>query len=170
MRSSRSRSRSKSNRNRLTGGNVVNRVFESSGPEGKVRGTPQQIMDKYGQLARDAQLSNDRIATENFLQHAEHYLRMLAEAQREIDSRREEQERQQRDRPKKRERNAQNEHLHTVDGNAISEQDVNGAAIEKVNRDLSIGFSETKKAGSRENRNNAGASTNDSSEKSISAN
>ncbi len=82
MRSSKSRSRSKSNRNRSVG-NVVNRVFDSSGPEGKVRGTPQQIIDKYNQLARDAQLSNDRVATENFQQHAEHYLRMLAEAQRE---------------------------------------------------------------------------------------
>jgi len=41
----------------------MNRVFDSSGPEGKVRGTPQQIIDKYNQLARDAQLSNDRVAT-----------------------------------------------------------------------------------------------------------
>lgn len=82
MRSSKSRSRSKSNRNRSVG-NIVNRVFDSSGPEGKVRGTPQQIIDKYNQLARDAQLSNDRVAAENFQQHAEHYLRMLAEAQRE---------------------------------------------------------------------------------------
>ncbi len=64
-------------------GNVVNRVFDSSGPEGKVRGTPQQIIDKYNLMARDAQLSNDRVAAENFQQHAEHYLRMLAEAQRE---------------------------------------------------------------------------------------
>ena len=82
MRSSKSRSRNKPNRNRSVG-NIVNRVFDSSGPEGKVRGTPQQIIDKYNQLARDAQLSNDRVATENFQQHAEHYLRMLAEAQRE---------------------------------------------------------------------------------------
>ena len=48
-----------------------------------MRGTPQQIIDKYNQLARDAQLSGDRVAVENFQQHAEHYLRMLAEAQRE---------------------------------------------------------------------------------------
>ncbi len=82
MRTSKSRSRSKSNRNRSIG-NVVNRVFDSSGPEGKVRGTPQQIIDKYNLMARDAQLSNDRVAAENFQQHAEHYLRMLAEAQRE---------------------------------------------------------------------------------------
>ena len=106
MRSSKSRSRSKSNRNnnRPSGGNIVNRVFDSSGPEGKVRGTPQQIIDKYNQLARDAQLSNDRVATENFQQHAEHYLRMLSEAQREMDTRREEQERQNRERQAERDR------------------------------------------------------------------
>ncbi|WP_370255516.1 DUF4167 domain-containing protein [Nioella sp.] len=94
MRSSKNRSRSKGNRNRSMG-NIVNRVFDSSGPEGKVRGTPQQIIDKYNQLARDAQLSNDRVAAENFQQHAEHYTRMLGEAQREQDARRAEQEAQQ---------------------------------------------------------------------------
>lgn len=104
MRSSKSRSRSKSNRNRPQGANVVNRVFDSNGPEGKVRGTPQQIIDKYNQLARDSQLGNDRVATENFQQHAEHYLRMLNEAQREIDSRREEQERHNRERQAERDR------------------------------------------------------------------
>ncbi len=104
MRSSKSRSRSKSNRNRPSGGNVVNRVFDSSGPEGKVRGTPQQIIDKYNQLARDAQLSGDRVATENFQQHAEHYLRLLADAQREQEARREEQERQNRERQAERDR------------------------------------------------------------------
>ncbi len=82
MRSSKSRSRSKQNRPR-TLGNIINRVFDSSGPEGKVRGTPQQIIEKYQMLARDAQLSNDRVAAENFLQHAEHYTRLLAEAMRE---------------------------------------------------------------------------------------
>ncbi len=83
MRSSKSRSRSKTNRPR-TLGNIINRVFDSSGPEGKVRGTPQQIIEKYQFLARDAQLSNDRVAAENFNQHAEHYTRMLAEATREM--------------------------------------------------------------------------------------
>lgn len=83
MRSSKNRSRSKSNRQRSLG-NIVNRVFDSSGPESKVRGTPQQIIEKYLILARDAQLSNDRVAEQNFLQHAEHYTRMLSEAQREM--------------------------------------------------------------------------------------
>jgi hypothetical protein len=91
MRSSKNRSRSKGNRNRSVG-NIVNRVFDSSGPEGKVRGTPQQIIDKYNQLTRDAQLANDRVAAENFQQHAEHYLRLLGEAQREMDARREQQQ------------------------------------------------------------------------------
>lgn len=103
MRSSKSRSRNKGNRNRPSG-NIVNRVFDSSGPEGKVRGTPQQVIDKYNQLARDSQLGNDRVATENFQQHAEHYQRMLNEAQREQEARREEQERQNRERQQERDR------------------------------------------------------------------
>ena len=105
MRSSKSRSRSKNrNNNNRSVGNVVNRVFDSSGPEGKVRGTPQQIIDKYNQLTRDAQLSGDRVAAENFAQHAEHYTRLLAEAQREQEARREEQERQNRERQAERDR------------------------------------------------------------------
>ena len=96
MRSSKSRSRNK-NRNRSVG-NVVNRVFDSSGPEGKVRGTPQQVIEKYNQLARDAQLAGDRVATENFQQHAEHYTRLLAAAMKEQDARREQQEQQNRER------------------------------------------------------------------------
>ncbi len=117
MRSSKSRSRSKSNRNRSVG-NVVNRVFDSSGPEGKVRGTPQQIIDKYNQLARDAQLSNDRVATENFQQHAEHYLRMLAEAQREQAERQAQQQQQNQDR-QQRNNNQQN------DGNQNTQNNLN---------------------------------------------
>ena len=103
MRSTKPRSRSKSNRNRSVG-NVVNRVFDSSGPEGKVRGTPQQIIEKYNQLARDAQLGNDRVAAENFQQHAEHYLRLLGEAQRDQDQRRDQQERENRERQSERDR------------------------------------------------------------------
>ncbi len=105
MRSSKSRSRNKNrNNNRPSGGSIINRVFDSSGPDGKVRGTPQQIIDKYQQLHRDAQLSNDRVNAENFAQHAEHYLRMLAEAQREVDKQREEQEAQNRERQVERDR------------------------------------------------------------------
>ncbi|MEM9268811.1 MAG: DUF4167 domain-containing protein, partial [Pseudomonadota bacterium] len=81
MRSSnKSRSRNKNNNRNRNVGNIINRVFDSAGPEGKVRGTPQQIIEKYQTLARDAQLSGDRVAAENFQQHSEHYARMLAEA------------------------------------------------------------------------------------------
>ncbi len=79
-----SRSRNKNNNRSRNVGNIVNRVFESAGPEGKVRGTPQQVIDKYQALARDAQVSGDRVAAENFLQHAEHYCRLLSEALREV--------------------------------------------------------------------------------------
>ncbi|MGR3466363.1 MAG: DUF4167 domain-containing protein [Shimia sp.] len=105
MRSSNKRSRNKNNRNNnRPQGNIVNRVFDSSGPEGKVRGTPQQIIDKYSQLHRDAQLSGDRVAAENFAQHSEHYTRMLGEALKEQEAKREEQERQNRERQAERDR------------------------------------------------------------------
>ncbi len=105
MRSSKQRQRNKQNRqNRPSGGNIINRVFDSSGPEGKVRGTPQQIIEKYLQLHRDAQLAGDRVNAENFAQHAEHYTRLLAEAQRDVERAREEQEQFQRDRQQERER------------------------------------------------------------------
>ncbi len=83
MRSS-NKNRSRNKNPRKTIGNIINRVFESSGPEGKVRGTPQQIIEKYTTLSRDAQTAGDRVAAENFQQHAEHYIRLLSEAQREL--------------------------------------------------------------------------------------
>ena len=104
MRSSKSRSRGNKNRNRPSGANIVNRVFDSSGPEGKVRGTPQQIIDKYNQLHRDAQLAGDRVLVEAYAQHAEHYTRMLAEALREQEAKREEADRQNRERQAERDR------------------------------------------------------------------
>ena len=52
-------------------------VYESNGPDVKVRGTPQQILDKYLTLARDAQSSGDRVLAESYLQYAEHYFRIL---------------------------------------------------------------------------------------------
>ena len=83
--SSKSRNRGRNaNRRSNNGGSIINRVFDSAGPEGKVRGTPQQIIDKYTSLAHDSQLSGDRVSAENFQQHAEHYQRILSEAQKEI--------------------------------------------------------------------------------------
>jgi hypothetical protein len=56
----------------------ANRAFDSNGPEGvKVRGAAQSVYEKYQQLARDATSSGDRVLAENYLQHAEHYFRVL---------------------------------------------------------------------------------------------
>ena len=49
------------------------RVYESNGPEVKIRGNPAHIAEKYMQLARDAQTSGDPVSAENYFQHAEHY-------------------------------------------------------------------------------------------------
>jgi hypothetical protein len=59
------------------GFNPLNRSFDSSGPDIKVRGNAYQVYEKYQQLARDANAAGDRVAAENFLQHAEHYYRIL---------------------------------------------------------------------------------------------
>src|SRR5689334_9434313 len=69
------------NNNRNKGPNPLTRSYESNGPDVKIRGTAQHIADKYAQLARDAQSSGDPVAAENYLQHAEHYYRIIAAAQ-----------------------------------------------------------------------------------------
>ena len=53
-------------------------TFESNGPEGKIRGTAFQVIEKYQALAQDALSAGDRIGAENFFQHAEHYYRVVA--------------------------------------------------------------------------------------------
>ncbi|EJW12948.1 hypothetical protein A33M_1510 [Rhodovulum sp. PH10] len=61
--------------------NPLTRVYESNGPDVKIRGTASHIAEKYMQLARDAQASGDPVSAENYFQHAEHYLRLIAAAQ-----------------------------------------------------------------------------------------
>lgn len=61
--------------------NPLTRTYESNGPDVKIRGTALHIAEKYQQLARDAQASGDRIISENYYQHAEHYQRIVAAAQ-----------------------------------------------------------------------------------------
>jgi hypothetical protein len=63
------------------GPNPLTRSYESNGGDVKIRGTALHIAEKYVQLARDAQSGGDRVAAENYLQHAEHYYRILAAAQ-----------------------------------------------------------------------------------------
>ncbi len=69
-----------SNSNRK-GPNPLTRNYESNGPDVKIRGSAQQVAEKCAQLARDAHSSGDRVMAENYLQHAEHYNRIIAAAQ-----------------------------------------------------------------------------------------
>ena len=62
------------------GGFNPNRTYDSSGPEVKIRGSASHVYEKYLQLARDANSAGDRIMAENYLQHAEHYYRIMAAA------------------------------------------------------------------------------------------
>ena len=62
------------------GGFNPNRTYDSSGPEVKIRGSASHVYEKYLQLARDANSGGDRIMAENYLQHAEHYYRIMAAA------------------------------------------------------------------------------------------
>ena len=63
------------------GGNSLNRVYESNGPDVKVRGTSQTIAEKYNQLGRDAQSAGDNVMAESYFQFSEHYFRVWAAAQ-----------------------------------------------------------------------------------------
>ena len=80
------RNRNRNNRNRHRsgssgsggGGNSSNKVFDSNGPDVKLRGTAQTVAEKYMQLGRDAQSSGDNVAAESYYQHAEHYYRIWA--------------------------------------------------------------------------------------------
>ena len=69
------------NNNNRKGPNPLTRNYESNGPDVKIRGSAQQIAEKYTTLARDAHSSGDRVMAENYLQHAEHYNRIIAAAQ-----------------------------------------------------------------------------------------
>ena len=72
------RGRGRSNhQNHRKGQNPLTRSFESTGPDVKIRGTPAHIAEKYMTLARDAHSSGDPVLAENYLQHAEHYNRII---------------------------------------------------------------------------------------------
>ncbi len=75
------RMRGRNNRGGGKSHNPLTRVYESNGPDVKIRGTANHVAEKYIQLARDAQSSGDPVAAENYYQHAEHYFRLIAAAQ-----------------------------------------------------------------------------------------
>jgi len=81
MRNRNNNNNGNNNNNNRRGQNPMTRVFESNGPDIKIRGTASHVAEKYVQLARDARSSGDPVAAENYYQHAEHYFRLIAAAQ-----------------------------------------------------------------------------------------
>ena len=79
MRQGQQNRRGRGRNNNRKGGhhNPLSRSFESNGPDVKIRGTPAHIAEKYFSLARDAQSSGDPVLEQNYLQHAEHYTRII---------------------------------------------------------------------------------------------
>jgi len=99
------------------GSNPLTRTYDSSGPDVKIRGTAQHIAEKYAALARDAHSSGDRVMAENYLQHAEHYNRIIASAQAQM------QERFQRDDQNNyNDRDAGDRDMDDIDGNDMDDQ------------------------------------------------
>ena len=98
-------------RRRRSGGsnnnNNPNRHFESNGPDVRIRGSAQQVLEKYLQYARDAQTAGDRIKAEGLFQHAEHYARIVATFERQKEEER--REREERDAKRAEERAARGE-------------------------------------------------------------
>lgn len=69
-------------RGRAAGNNKKNtpsrmKVFDSNGPDVRIRGTAWQVTEKYMALAKDAESANDYIMAESYRQHAEHYQRII---------------------------------------------------------------------------------------------
>jgi len=64
--------------------NPLSRSFESNGPDVKIRGTAAHVAEKYTSLARDAMASGDLVGSESYLQHAEHYIRIIMAAQQQF--------------------------------------------------------------------------------------
>ena len=95
----RQRGRGNGGNNNRRNQNPLTRSYESNGPDVKVRGSAQQVADKYAQLARDAMSAGDRVMAENYLQHAEHYNRIIVTAMaQQAEQQRNREERDDRDR------------------------------------------------------------------------
>jgi hypothetical protein len=77
MRQGQNNRRSRGRGQRRQHQNPRQQTFDSSGPEVRIRGNAYQVLEKYLAMARDATAAGDRIAAENFYQHAEHYYRLI---------------------------------------------------------------------------------------------
>jgi hypothetical protein len=89
----RGRNNNNNNNSGRKSGNPLSRTYDSTGPDVKIRGTAQHIADKYSTMARDSLGSGDTVMAENYFQHAEHYNRIIATAQAQMQERYQREER-----------------------------------------------------------------------------
>ncbi len=75
------------NVNKRRSGPARNQTYDSNGPSVRIRGNAHQVHEKYLAMARDANAAGDRVAAENFFQHAEHYYRIMVAQQEEAATR-----------------------------------------------------------------------------------
>jgi len=85
--SSNRRSRGRGGSSRKGGGNQRSQVFDSNGPDVRIRGTAHQVCEKYLALAKDAASSGDRVMAESYMQHAEHYQRIISSWNQDVNNR-----------------------------------------------------------------------------------
>ena len=104
-----------------------NNNVDSHGPEVRVRGTVQQVHDKYLALARDATSSGDRIGAENYYQHAEHYYRIIAVQQENAEQRQENRDGSRDNMRNRKGRNSAGETQNGGEGAGTGDQDVQAA-------------------------------------------
>ncbi len=78
MRNAGANRRPRGRNNRGKGGNNRTQVYDSNGPDVRIRGTAHQIFEKYEALAKDALSSGDMVMAESYMQHAEHYQRIIS--------------------------------------------------------------------------------------------
>ena len=117
-----------------------NRSLESNGPNVKLRGTAVQVYDKYQGLARDATSSGDRVAAENYFQHAEHYFRMMNLAKEEAAARTNSEGR---GREVGRERRSNGRDHDSVEAGSAQQTPGNGGGAAPTDSDDSAGSDET---------------------------
>jgi len=123
------RGRGRNNSGRKNG-NPLTRTYDSTGPDVKIRGTAQHIADKYGSMARDALGAGDSIMAENYLQHAEHYNRIIASAQAQMQER---YQREERDAAVREQQTSESGDAASADGEApvtAANREPNGAAAD----------------------------------------
>lgn len=87
MRQNHGAKRSRGRNTNRRSGPSRNQTFDSNGPSVRIRGNASQVHEKYLTMARDASSAGDRVASENYLQHAEHYYRILAAQREEAEAR-----------------------------------------------------------------------------------